>query len=314
MIKNMLLSLVTLLLVGCSVNLNDLRALPKTDAAIVDGQSVDVSVVHEIPNERLPNTDAQLAIDTNLPGPDVLKTNIPDTNIAITSPLDTHLPDVKIPDLPDIGIMDDVLQNTLKPDVPPIPPNTVLISNDQAVGVMTGQGWIALGSQDVLTSPMCPSKITNTNRCSSVTWNSPISLCATGSIPIISDSNYTNNWGIEIGVDATPPPNTPIGIAYSTIAINFTGQPTTNLSITLHRSGDPLTTTYCLNTITSNTTYSLTKFNSACWDNSGISFTPSDAAKIDQVGLQVTSSTANAFTLTNLCLESIDFGITAPQS
>lgn len=186
---------------------------------------------------------------------------------------------------------------------------TVTFVAGQGVGVMTGPGWIALGSQDTLTSPDCPIKISGTSRCSSTVWITPSSLCASGSVPMVVGGDYADNWGIEIGVDATNSPDTQIGIAYLTITLNFTGLPMTDLSITLHRSGDISTTTYCHNAVTSGTAYPLVSFNTQCNSTGGVQFTSTDAVKIDQVGLQATSSATSAFTLTDLCLDSIVFGL-----
>lgn len=186
---------------------------------------------------------------------------------------------------------------------------TVTFAAGQGVGAMTGPGWIALGSQDTLTSSGCPTKVSGTSRCALIVWTSPNSLCASGSVPIVSGGDYADNWGIEIGVDATNPPDTQIGMAYSTIALNFTGLPTTDLSITLHRLGDMSTTTYCHSAVTSGMAYLLNSFNTQCYGTGGVQFTSTDAVKIDQVGLQATSSATGAFTLSDLCLDSIMFGL-----
>ena len=185
---------------------------------------------------------------------------------------------------------------------------TVTFVDGQGVGAMAGPGWIALGAQDTLTSPVC-TRVSGSSSCGSVAWTSPDSLCASGNIPMVVGGDYADNWGIEIGVDASKAPDTQIGTAYSTITVNFTGLPTTDLSIELHRSGDLPTTTYCHGSIASGTAYPLTSFNTQCYGAGGVQFAPTDNVKIDQVGLQVTSSTTSAFTLIDLCLDSIVFSL-----
>ncbi len=183
---------------------------------------------------------------------------------------------------------------------------TVTFANGRGMGAMVGPGWIASGGLDTVVSPACPLKVSGTSRCDSTTWPRSSSLCVTGSVPVVVGGDYTGNWGIEIGVDATDPPNAPIGIVYSTVTVNFTESSSTDLRIELHRSGDPSTVTYCHDAVVSGTSYLLASFNTQCYGTGGTQF--SDAAKIDQVGLQATSSEASGLTLTNLCLDSIAFG------
>jgi hypothetical protein len=184
----------------------------------------------------------------------------------------------------------------------------------QATGVLTGYGWLALGSLDSVTDPTCgysATPITSTTACADVTnWNAPNALCVSGFIPAVPANAtldyYNHNWGIQIGVNATVTSGA-IGRAFSTISASISGAPPSGFRIELHRSGDIATTPYCFDGVTSGMQVPLTGFNTACWDNSGIQFTPADAPKIDQVGVQV-SSMSTAITLTNMCLNSFTFG------
>jgi hypothetical protein len=176
---------------------------------------------------------------------------------------------------------------------------------------MTGWGWVALGALDVITDPTCAGvPITKAKPCfTSPSWNSLTALCISGSIPALPaapvQSDYDNNWGIEIGVNANPDDTVPIGEAYSTIAVSVTGTPTVGLRLILHRLGDPGNIAYCAGY--TGATMKLTSFNTRCSDNSGVFFTAPDAPKIDKVGVQI-SSTFSAITVTNLCLNCIIFG------
>jgi hypothetical protein len=183
----------------------------------------------------------------------------------------------------------------------------------EATGPITGFGWIALGASDWVSDPTCGyygAPITETSPCLDTTnWNSPTALCISATIPALpaapTQGDYDNNWGVQIGVNATITPGEPIGRAYSTIAMSFSGSPTAGLRVELHRAGDPDATTYCATN--TGAPVPLTTFNTACWDNTGIAFTAADAPLIDKVGVQV-SSTLAAITVANLCLNSITFG------
>jgi hypothetical protein len=244
-------------------------------------------------------------LDLVAASPDVQAVGSPDVLLAADV---LPAPDLKAPAQPDLGALDLLSSGSpdLVVDVLP-PPSTVTFSNGVAVGAMTGSAWIALGAQDILESPICTSR--SDGRCVFTSWPSSKALCATGYIPMVFGADYTNNWGIEIGVDATQPPDTPIGVSYSTITVNFTGKPTSNVRIELHRSTDPSGANYCLNQVVSGTAYSFVGFNTECQGYTpGTQLTAADIPLIDQVGLQVTASETEAITVTDLCLNSITFG------
>jgi hypothetical protein len=178
----------------------------------------------------------------------------------------------------------------------------VTFMDDVAQGGMSGPGWVALGASDVLLYPICLRQ-TGTDRCNADGWDSTTNLCASAYLPSTSSPIAEDNWGLEIGADVASP-NAPLGRSYGSISVIFTGKPSSNLRIVLHRSGDPATTTYCQDQVQSGSSYHLTGFNTLCQDGSGAQFAVSDAALIDQIGLQVTASTS-AIAVSNLCLGSI---------
>ena len=193
--------------------------------------------------------------------------------------------------------------------------HTATFQSGEANGPITGWGCIAMAPLDQVTDPTCGpywTLITPATPCTDVTnWNSPNALCVSGYIPALpavpTAEDYNNNWGIQIGVSATTMPGAPIGTAYSSISASVSGALPSGFRLMLHRAGDPDATSYCYDRLSSGTQVLLTRFNTACWDNSGLAFLAADAPRIDKVSLQV-SSTATAITLNNMCLNSITFG------
>ena len=190
---------------------------------------------------------------------------------------------------------------------------SVTFCNGLALGAMTGYGWVALGSADALTDPTCDvanAAITSAAPCKANTnWNKSDALCMSGSVPALRGdagaADYSSNWGVQIGVNAKDP-NAGMGTSWKTITFTVTGSPSSGLRAVIHKNGDPDTTGYCF-AMTPGTAIKITDFNSACWDSSGSSLTEADAASIDKIGVQV-SSTATAITVSSLCLTKIDFG------
>jgi hypothetical protein len=184
-----------------------------------------------------------------------------------------------------------------------------------ATGPMSGYGWVALGRDDKLSAPNCGgTEITSTAPCTtSTTWPSSDALCITGSMPVVTNSDYNNNWGIQIGVNASETELEPIGDkGYQTITLTFTGAPSpvgAAMRAELHRSTDGTNTqTYC-HDVVSGTPIKLTDFNTKCWGEAGtVKLETADIKNIDKVGLQICTDTSNAYTLTNICLTGISFG------
>ena len=298
-----------LLASACTFDTRELMASPRGDS----------SPPLETTPPATPLPDAGSRTETLPPDGSTPDTVVPDTS----SRPDIGTPDTLIPDTssrpdtstPDILVPDTGTPDTLVPDAGSKPdtsiPNTVAFLEGKATGAMTGNAWIASGSLDKVTDPTC-NQPSDAGLCLAMSWNSPSSLCTTGTIPKVTGGDYTDNWGIEIGVNASPTPGTPIQAPFRTIALNFAGatSPTGphGLYLTVHRAGDPPSLDYCLDTIVSGKTYQLTSLNTACWDNSGTPFAAADAAKIDWVGVQADSDTGNAYAVTNLCLNGIVFG------
>jgi hypothetical protein len=190
--------------------------------------------------------------------------------------------------------------------------NIVTFSAGSAEGAMTGPGWVAMGPMDAVKSPSCGGvPITSSAPCmTSTTWNSPNALCVTGYIPALPafpvQTDYDNNWGIDLCANATQFPGGTLGAYYGTIAIDLTGTPTTGLRLMVHRKGDLDATWYCA-FLMSGTPIRFASLNSACWDGTGMAFASADVPNIDRVGVQMPSA-ATAITLNNLCMTRIIFG------
>ena len=222
----------------------------------------------------------------------------PDTKITNSSPPPDTLPDTQPADTQPIDTQ--------------IPPSgtTVAFSNGKAMGAMTGNGWVALGSLDSLSDPKCGTSTytSATGNCAATTWNTTASLCITGAIPALDATpDYTNNWGIIFGVDSTDPADLGLGQKFTSVTITVAGTPTSKLRAEIHGTGDPVGSNYC-SPMTSSTAIPLTNFNTKCYDTppDGISLTDADVPNIDKIGVQV-SSGATTITVTNLCLTEIAF-------
>jgi hypothetical protein len=189
--------------------------------------------------------------------------------------------------------------------------NTVAFCNGQALGAMTGWGWVALGSADTLSDPTCDTgkaAITFDAPClANTNWNKADALCMSGSIPALdaTDPDYTGNWGVQIGVNAKDP-NAGMGTSWKTLTISVSGTPTSGLRAVVHKNGEDDTKGYCL-AMTPGEPMAITDFKSECWLDAGDALTEADSASIDKVGVQVTS-TATAITVSDLCMTKIEFG------
>jgi hypothetical protein len=190
---------------------------------------------------------------------------------------------------------------------------TVTFASGKGVGAMVGYGWVALGSEDAVTDPTCgatKAAITQAAPCTTTTnWSSTSSLCMTGSIPVVSGpTDYGPNWGVSVGVNATDPPGSGLGQNLTSVAITVTGAPTSGLRAVVHRKGDTDQVTYCA-ALTSGAAITLTSFVTDCYDTpaTGTTITTADIPNIDKISVQVSSGTAAAITVTNLCLTGITF-------
>jgi hypothetical protein len=186
---------------------------------------------------------------------------------------------------------------------------TVTFANGKGVGAMTGYGWVALGSLDSLSDPKCgTSPFTSTTNCAAATWSTTTSLCITGAVPALGATpDYTNNWGVSVGVNSTDPAGTGLGQPFTSVAITVTGSPTSGLRAMMHKKGDPDATSYCA-TLTSGTAMPMTGFSTTCYTpaSPGTALTAADVPNIDKISVQVSSGPA-AVTVANLCITGITF-------
>jgi hypothetical protein len=190
-----------------------------------------------------------------------------------------------------------------------------------ATGAMNGWGWGSLGALDTLTDPTCDTdkhEIHNRDTsgpCTTTTnWNTKDALCITGTIPPLPkepfQSDYDNNWGLQIGVNTSEPPGTTLGKDYTSITLTFSGEPSSGNRAELHVKGDAAGTTYCADA-KSGKEIKFADFNKACWD--GANADPKKALKaemipnIDKVGIQVSSVSEKEIQVKNLCLMGIQF-------
>jgi hypothetical protein len=189
--------------------------------------------------------------------------------------------------------------------------NTVTIVEGKGSGAMVGYGWVALGAKDNVKDPTCGgTTITSASSCASTTWSTKDSLCVSGDIPALpekpADTDYTDNWGISVGLNASETAGKGIGQSFATIAMSVKGSPSTGLRAVVHKGGDPDATGYCL--AYTGSTLDLAKFSQDCYGAGTKLLAASDIPNIDKVSIQVVSTSAGPITVDNLCLTGITFG------
>lgn len=202
--------------------------------------------------------------------------------------------------------------------------DAVCFSAGKATGVMTGYGYIALGSADTATSPKCDNTanggaideaITSAKPCPETggksVWSTPTAgLCISGSIPVVAGGDYKGNWGLQIGCNVSDPAGGTIGTAYSKITFNFNDSAVTpaNMAIRgeIHVKDDAADKTYCA-TVTPGVATSLIAFNTACWDSTGVNLSADMIPNIDKIGLQVSSDDKKAYEVKDLCWSGLTF-------
>jgi len=202
--------------------------------------------------------------------------------------------------------------------------NTVTFSSGQAQGLMTGYGWAALGTEDdTLTSPTCGTTLTPltpTAPCTTANpanWSSTNALCISGNVGALpaapTQTDYSDNWGVEVGVDANTDTTIPIGQSFSTISVALSGTPMTGLRVDIGTTTSLSTAPYCA--VWTAGPIPLTSFNTECWngtscasstDGKCVQLQASDVTNITQVMIQVPSTSA-AIPVTNLCMTGITF-------
>ncbi len=211
--------------------------------------------------------------------------------------------------------------------------DAVNFCSGKAQGKMTGYAYIALGAQDTATDPKCAEDPANTSNTRSITaagttpgpcpttgttvWKNADNLCISGTIPKVTNSDYKNNWGLQIGVNTIDPPATSagsgtLGSTYSTIALSYTGNitPTNNAVravihlVSMAAEADP----YCATIQSSGKAMNLTSFNTKCWGEAGgLTLAATDVPNIDKIGIQISSDVTNEYSVTDFCLTGIQF-------
>lgn len=250
------------------------------------------------PDLRLAVYDTSTLPDTSPEAPQAALDAQPDVVDAAVADLGSDVAADAAPDLP-------------PSDVPPTAAATITFKSGRAVATgVNGYGWVTLGAADTVTSPKCGAAgtaITAATPCAAdIVWDNTSALCTTGTIPSLSASpDYATNWGIQIGTNLKEPLAAG-GLAFKSVAINLTGVPASGLRLELHRSGDADGATYCA-LMTPGTLIPITKFNTKCWNDLGDALTEADAAKIDRIGVQVSSDSTD-IAVTELCLQSIVLG------
>ncbi|MGA9657387.1 MAG: hypothetical protein WBP56_10200 [Polyangia bacterium] len=192
---------------------------------------------------------------------------------------------------------------------------TVTFASGKAAGAMTGYGWVALGVSDTISDPTCGANkaaITNAAPCAADPNWSGTGLCISGSVPALpaapTSTDYSNNWGVSVGVNATDTtPSGGLGQSFSSVTITVSGSPSSGLRAMVHRKGDADATSYCA-TLTSGTAMPLTSFSTTCYTpaSPGTAITATDVPNIDKISVQVSSGSA-AIPVSSLCITGITF-------
>jgi hypothetical protein len=203
-------------------------------------------------------------------------------------------------------------------------PDEICFASNKAQGLMGGYAFLAVGSAEDATSPVCDNtanggqaneKITAAKPCpesgGKSVWSTKDSLCMSGTIPKVQGGDYTGNWGMQVGWNASDPAGstmTPAG-SYTKITFTWTGTidpANTAIRGEIHRKGDSDQTNYCA-TIRSGEPATLTGFNTKCWDSTGVYLTADDLSKIDKMGVQISSDDKKDYTVTDFCVQKVVF-------
>jgi len=202
------------------------------------------------------------------------------------------------------------------------PADYVTFANGQGVGVMTGYGWVNLGSADTVTTPVCSADPTTPSITRPITggqtspglcpetdatvWSNPDrGLCLSGAIPL-ANSDWENDWGIRVSADVDVAGGT-LGKRYTTVAFSYNSSGVTpaNPAIrgVIHVKDDPAgaDTWYCA-VIQPGEAVSLTAFNPDCWwPNFPGNLTEDQIPNIDEIGIQIPSDNSSGYTISDLC-------------
>ena len=211
--------------------------------------------------------------------------------------------------------------------------DSVCFSGGQATGggnlsVVNGYGWVALGSLDTVSSPKCDNTanggaadetITKDKPCpesggKSVWTNPDQGLCISGSMPAVVSGNYTDNWGMQIGMNVTKDAGGTLGKSYSNITFNYTNTVSPNtaeIRAEIHVKDDPNLdashSNYCA-VIQPGKAVLLTSFNTECWTGgAGKPMPASGVTNIDKIGVQISSDDKSKYDVSNFCWAGIAF-------
>jgi len=202
--------------------------------------------------------------------------------------------------------------------------DSVCFASGKATGVMTGYGYIALGKLDSASSPKCDNTANGGTATEAITtdkpcpeqggksvWDTPTAgLCISGSIPIVTGADYTNNWGLQIGCNVSDPAGSTLGNSYSKITFNYneSGSSPKNPAMRgeIHVKGDAVDKTYCA-TVPAGVATSLIAFNTKCWDSTGDGLTADMVPNIDKIGLQISADDKSKYDVSALCWSGITF-------
>ena len=207
--------------------------------------------------------------------------------------------------------------------------NTVTFKGGVASGAMVGYGFVAGGTSvaggtgtalTTFTDPTCPAgsgTLTGGTGagCAATSWTSAgdsSGLCMTGSIPAYTTcptncgatetgSDYSEDWGAEIGINAGTSPAATLTGSFTQLAVTFTGTPGGTVRLQVEAGG----TAYCLSNYVSGTMTPASSLMATCYN------TPPGAAlaslsSVTKVELQITSAAA-AETFSNFCMTGISF-------
>lgn len=198
-----------------------------------------------------------------------------------------------------------------------VPPNTgtvVTFADGMAHGAMTGPGWVVPAPLARISSPTCkqpPGSITSTTVCDETLWSRSDALCMSGLLPAVPAlptlADWDANWGMEIGVGATPEDVGTLGKPFYSIRLAVTGTPLAGLRAQVHVQGDPEKVNYCA-LMSPGLSIPFSYFNTACWDDTGIDLSPAKVAKVDKVMLMVPSGFTSVL-VADLCLTGITFAM-----
>ena len=192
--------------------------------------------------------------------------------------------------------------------------------------MLTGYGWIALGSLDTASAPVCDNSANGGGTSRTDYQSQPLPVerrqdrldqprqrplhqrhhSQVGTTAGVTGPDYTGNWGLELGVNSNPTEGNTVDISkYTKVSFAFdtsgiSPAPTGLIRGEIHVKGHtPADESYCA-TVTAGTAASLTAFNTKCWDGTGTNLTTDDMKNIDKMGIQISSDSTNNYAVDQL--------------